>query len=369
MSRLRLAISFSMALVMAGVGRAAYLESDFGGTPTPRPTDPPHRIAPPHHGDNPIQRLAHRVTIGAPAFHRGLWIYPLQASDQWDGTRCSTLDEALRHRWLEVGESENAAAGELRVRNTSDRHIFLMSGETIAGGKQNRIIRQSVLLPPRSGNIRIPVYCGEKGRWTERPETFSSTGILSDPLLRSKAARAESQGQIWGAIEDRMEAASVPSRTQDYKAIFEEAGIERRVDEYASELRRCLTPTTVGMVAVAGNRILGGDLFGNAQLLSRFWDKLCRSYALAPMLEHGRGWRERRWRQEAPTRHVEVFVQRLVVARYTPSRTPGSGQRFQIQHHIEGEALAWRDMTVHASFFSVHTIQPIARQPQQGETS
>ncbi|MEL7124270.1 MAG: DUF6569 family protein, partial [Bacteroidota bacterium] len=77
----------------------------------------------------------------------------------------ATNQAAIMERTNERGRIR-ASVNTLTIENFSDQPIFLMSGEVITGGMQDRVIGQDMVIPPRSGLMDIPVYCVEKGRWT-----------------------------------------------------------------------------------------------------------------------------------------------------------------------------------------------------------
>jgi hypothetical protein len=75
----------------------------------------------------------------------------------------ATLDDALTSGTLEVTEvGESGSVPSLKVKNKGDTAAFLMAGEQLAGGKQNRVLNASILVPAQS-ELPIPVSCVERG--------------------------------------------------------------------------------------------------------------------------------------------------------------------------------------------------------------
>ena len=60
---------------------------------------------------------------------------------------------------------------------------FLMAGEQLAGGKQNRVLNASIMVAAHS-ELPLPVSCVERGRWAYRSAHFGSTGSSSHSQLR-----------------------------------------------------------------------------------------------------------------------------------------------------------------------------------------
>ena len=70
---------------------------------------------------------------------------------------------------VEVSECEQSTVGTIMVKNNATSPLLLVDGEEVAGAKQNRIIGQSMLIPPNT-SIPIPVNCSEQGRWNYKSE-------------------------------------------------------------------------------------------------------------------------------------------------------------------------------------------------------
>ena len=61
--------------------------------------------------------------------------------------------------------------------NRSDDMVFVMDGEEVVGGKQNRIVNASFLIAPKS-EVALPVSCVER-RWHDVAPSFGSGGLPS----------------------------------------------------------------------------------------------------------------------------------------------------------------------------------------------
>jgi hypothetical protein len=328
--------------------RAAYLQSDYGDSeerPAPEPAvKPPVAPVPERARDNAVTRLIRRVEVGDHWHYGNLAIYPLVLRRAGDAADIRTLDEAFDRGWIMIREKDNARVSTLQVRNDSRHHVLLMSGEILTGGKQNRMVRDDVLLRPDSGFVDVSVYCGEKERWSDRHDTFGSAGSVAHPGLRYGAARGESQGDIWNEIDAQSEKAKVSSPTKDYRQIYEDAGVRRQLDDYAAHFRNFVASSTVGAVAVSDGRIIGCDLFSDPALFARLWNKLLRSYSM-DVFYRDKG------RDYLSARDVRRFLDRALDARYSNRHTDGAGQLLEITGAVEGAALVWDDTVVHTGLF------------------
>lgn len=358
-----------LALALACVpAQGAYLESDYDDDDTaPRPIEPPPGIIPPPRPmpvpHNAVTKLIQRVEIGRSHHYRGLTVFPLTLRRGQASHDIRTLDEALNHGWITIQEKGSAEVSTIRVRNKSKHLVLFMGGEIITGGKQNRVIKEDVLLPRRSKFIDVPVYCIEQERWSGKNAVFASGNSLAHQSLRASAAKGESQGAIWKEVDKQSARTKVSSRTRDYQEIYKDKAVRRQLDECVARLRGFQGRNTIGAVAVAGNRIIACDLFSNPVLFAKLWDKICRSYGMdAIALPQPR--RKSRVREVIPVteREIRGFLRQVLRARFRREHTPGAGRCLSINGAATGRALLFDDEVVHTAIFPGMVIRPLRRE-------
>jgi hypothetical protein len=345
--------AIGLLLLSGSVGRAAYLES---GSATERDEIEPRIIAPrppPRPRDDAVSRLVRSLRVGEVVHSGPLLVFPLYVDR---GTRSGvirTMDEALGRGRLDIREAGSARVPRLEVRNRDRNYVFLMSGEVIAGGKQNRMVQHDVLLPPRSEVIRVPVYCVERDRWTDSAAPFRAGRVLAYPALRRKAASAESQESIWQSIDRCRRDARVKSSTGDYLDLTSSPALVSRLDRVARHLRPVLTRRSVGAVAMIGNQVVACDIFSDPQLFARLWPKICRSYGTQVGGTRADGRHDDATRRWSPRGRdiARRLLDRALTARREDAHTPGAGYRLRLSGSAEGGALIWNDQVVHASFW------------------
>ncbi|MDD5065948.1 MAG: hypothetical protein PHF84_02760 [bacterium] len=151
-------------------------------------------------------------TVTDPYTYRNLAIFLIRGRNTIKADRFITLDEAIRQKKIIVYETEEV--NELSVRNLSKKDtIFIQSGDIVKGGKQDRVIRFDIIIPPRSGRIPIDSFCVEQGRWEKRgneeADHFSSADEkLSSKKLKIAAKSSGSQSEVWdqvGAFQEKLE--------------------------------------------------------------------------------------------------------------------------------------------------------------------
>src|SRR5262249_1007423 len=117
------------------------------------------------HMSHTIKERLRGVRVGEPASAGGLEVFALHWEPPAGGPAYRPLGGAVAEGSFEV--TEVSAAGSvptLKVVNKGPRPVFLMAGEHLAGGKQNRVLNASILVAGQA-ELPIPVSCVERGRW------------------------------------------------------------------------------------------------------------------------------------------------------------------------------------------------------------
>ncbi len=229
-----------------------------------------------------FQRWMRAARVGQSAAHGGLLVFWLTVKDQAPALEVATLDEARKSGALLISERDQATVPELVIENRGKIHTLLLAGEILIGGKQNRVLREDILLPPLSGPRPIGVYCVEQGRWNEGRREFESKGSFAQPGLRSKLMERPDQGRVWDSVAKaaREAAPATQSPTGSYQAIYEDG----RIKDHLSDIERVapMRPPALahGAAVFFGASLSGLDLFHAPGLFAREWPKLLRAYAV-----------------------------------------------------------------------------------------
>lgn len=228
-----------------------------------------------------FQRWMGAVRVGQAAAHGGLLVFWLNAKEQAPALDVATLDEARKSGALLITERDQATVPELVVENRGKTHVLLLAGAILIGGKQNRVLREDILLPPWSGPRAIGVFCVEQGRWNEGRKDFESKGSFAQPALRSKLMERPDQGRVWDSVARSARAAEVPaSPTGSYQAIYEDGKVQAHLSEVERGLTSRAPAPAHGAAVFAETSLLGLDLFHAPSLFGREWPKLLRAHAV-----------------------------------------------------------------------------------------
>ena len=222
------------------------------------------------------------LTVGPAAIQGGLAVLWLHAKDTAGGPPLEilTLDESRTRGVLTVSERAQASVPELIAENRGKAYVLLLAGEILIGGKQNRVLRENLLLPPHSGPRNIAVYCVEQGRWNEGRKDFDSRGSVVQPSVRSQVLRKAEQSRIWSGIATASRNLQAPSATGSYQAIYDKPEVKAHLEQTTRSFDPTVAPAAVGAAVFVGPSLAGVDCFHSPGLFAREWPKLLRAYAL-----------------------------------------------------------------------------------------
>ena len=227
-----------------------------------------------------LRRLLAGIRIGPFKTHAGMTVFWLSGADTPPTLDVMTLDDARAQNALVIAERAQATVPELTVDNRGKSHILLLAGEILVGGKQNRVLKEDVLLPPHSGARDLGVYCVEQGRWNVGRKDFESKSTFAGAGLRSHLMAKSDQRQVWAEVARRAQIAQSNSLTQSYQEIYEKPEVQQHLSDVERGIEATPPAGTSGAAVFAGGTLAGLDLFTHGTLFGREWPKLLRSYAI-----------------------------------------------------------------------------------------
>src|SRR4030081_325043 len=125
--------------------------------------------------------------ISEPQVMDALALVPLHADSPPPPFSYLTLAEAHARGQVVVSEKPYASVPTLLVINGAAMPILVLDGEEIVGGRQNRVVNTTLLVPARS-TFELDVTCVEHGRWFESAAAFAP-GEAVYPTLRGQKAQ------------------------------------------------------------------------------------------------------------------------------------------------------------------------------------
>jgi hypothetical protein len=235
--------------------------------------------------------------VRGPFTHENMAVF-LLTSDHQDERDYLTLGEGLEGGLVKVAEQEQERVGELRLENLSDRPLYLQEGERLQGGKQDRVLISSLVVPPRSGKVTVPTMCVEQSRWVvgEKGREF---GFTVNPALAPKGVRGaakveESQDMVWTCVACQKVTAGKQLKTGNTNSsvneLLDAPQVRTISDNYAKALGSALdgpeARDAVGVAIVVNGQIEETNVYPNHALFAKLYPRLVQSYAVqATMLK------------------------------------------------------------------------------------
>jgi ARG and Rhodanese-Phosphatase-superfamily-associated Protein domain len=257
-----------------------------------------------------------------------------------------TLDEARARGELQVTERDQATVSALVVENRGAVHVLLLAGEILQGGKQNRIVLEDVLVPPRSGPLTFPVFCVEQGRWVGDAKGFAPREIVAAPQLRARMLERSEQQQVWAEVDRYAKRAAAPSATQSYLAIHDKPEVQAHQKDVEAAIGGKIVPGAQGAAVFVADAFVGLDLFQDGSLFAREWPKLLRASTIET---YGRRI-DTKIDEGRMRAHVDDLVKSAAVAVGSVRRGIGAGWLVELRlSRSRGLALVAENQVVHAT--------------------
>ncbi|MDR2816932.1 MAG: hypothetical protein LBB62_09565 [Proteiniphilum sp.] len=195
---------------------------------------------------------------------------------------------------------ETGSVGELSVDNISSDYIFIMGGDIVKGGRQDRTISEDIVLASGDKNVPLKSFCVEQSRWGSRGSENEAVFSSSEKMLNNKAlkvaARTEKrQDKVWEEVAEYQEKASekvnaeVRSNTSptSLQLTLEDDKIKAGIAEYVDALQPAFDgkDDVLGFAFFINGKISTVETFGNAALFKKLQKKLLEA-AASEAFEH-----------------------------------------------------------------------------------
>jgi hypothetical protein len=263
-----------------------------GCSRTAAPTDSPSATGPTETSSS--ASLDDRdIRVTGPYVHDNMAVFLIHADHQESGDFL-TLQEGLSKGLVEVKEKEQQQVRELLIDNKSDQPLYLQEGERLQGGKQDRIIASSLVIPAHSGKQTLPAFCVEQSRWAEGQKggvfTVGPNPALAPKAVRGAAKYEKEQGQIWNSVAALKDGAaanlSAANTNSSINELFDAPKILSLSEEYAANLSSILDkhPDAVGVAIAVNGQFEEADIYPNHGLLAKLYPRLVQSYAVQAAL-------------------------------------------------------------------------------------
>ena len=239
---------------------------------------------------------APRVT--GPFTHENLALYFTHGPSK-PGPVPLTLQEALAKGTVLVHETGDV--NRLVIDNRGEDEVFVQAGEIVKGGKQDRVLTVSILLPKHSGPVPIGAYCVEQGRWERRGKEDASRFSSSETAMPSRKAkiamkmpstdtgpiRGQTGGRqtdVWRDVADTQSKlaynlgapVAAPESRSSLQLSLENKQVRARIAAFVTALKPLIekAPDSLGFAFAVNGALNSADLYPSHGLFRKLWPKL-----------------------------------------------------------------------------------------------
>jgi hypothetical protein len=237
--------------------------------------------------------------ISAPYTYKNLTIFLIHGKDESSGKNVLTLQEAMEMKVLRVYETSDV--NELEVENISKHYdVFIQSGDIVKGGKQDRVLAVSIMIPARSGRISIDAFCVESGRWEKRKgeevgQFSSSNDRLVTKDLKLAANKSSSQQEVWAKVSEAQarisrnvggSVASADSATS-LQLSLENRKVTATSAEYIRNLQKVIEGKSdvIGYAFAINGKLNSADIYSSNALFKKLWGKMLKATTIEAVAE------------------------------------------------------------------------------------
>lgn len=237
--------------------------------------------------------------ISQPYSHKNLTIFLIHGKDENTKGNIMTLQEAMERKLFVVYETSNV--NELEVENLSkELDVFIQSGDIVKGGKQDRVLAVSIIIPARSGRVKIEAFCVESGRWQKRGNEESTKFTSSNDRIVTKdlkiaANASRSQQEVWAKVSEaqsnlgRTVGGSVAdgTSTSSLQLSLENKKVVANIDEYVRALSGIIAGKSdvIGYAFAINGKINSADVYVSNSLFKKVWIKNLKATATEAVAE------------------------------------------------------------------------------------
>jgi hypothetical protein len=239
-------------------------------------------------------------TISGPHSYKNLSIFLIHGRDESSKGNIMTLQEAMERKLFVVYETSDV--NKLEVENLSKEFdVFIQSGDIVKGGKQDRILAVSIIIPARSGRVSIDAFCVESGRWTKRGNEESGKFNSSNDRIVTKELKiaangARSQTDVWsevsnaqGRLAKGVGGGSVASAesSSSLQLSLENEKVVGNVEEYINALTGVIAGQwdVIGYAVAINGKVNSADVYVSNALFKKVWPKMLKASATEAVAE------------------------------------------------------------------------------------
>lgn len=244
------------------------------------------------------------LSVNPELIYEKLQLIPIVADDAFISNNVEVADyqglnKAIENPKFRIVEKKSygrqndaGAVNSLTVLNKSDEVVFLMAGDIVEGGNQDRVLAQDRIIQPHT-ITDVSVFCVERNRWSPRNEedqtaqpnskraiAFSGYYNVASSDLRKTIIESKNQEKVWEKVEAVTAINNAKSETGTYANLENSDTYTTKRDEYLQffDGKFLDDEHVIGVIAVSGNKMLATDIFAHPNLFKSKFPSLIHSY-------------------------------------------------------------------------------------------
>ncbi len=252
--------------------------------------------------NNPAQQnpASDAYKLSGPYTHDNLTIFLVHGKDTITNRNILTLQEAMEQKKVIVHETQDV--NELAIENVSrDADVFVQSGDIVKGGQQDRMLAVDLIVPPRSGRVKIAAFCVESGRWSKRGNEESTKFTASSDRVATKDLKVAAnrtnaqQSEVWNKVGEAQVKLSSNvggsvNNTQSVSSLqlsLEDQKVKQTTDAYLKTLSQVIAgkQDVIGYAFAINGQINSADVYASSTLFKKLWPKLLKATAVEAVAE------------------------------------------------------------------------------------
>ncbi|MFC2136758.1 ARPP-1 family domain-containing protein [Bacteroidota bacterium] len=255
-------------------------------------------------GSDQESKALKAYTIENSVKYKNIEIFMVSGITQTDKYKYVTLQHALEEGLLLVYETSQV--NELKITNNSDDAVYIIAGDIVKGGKQDRTFANDMILPPKIKDVPIESFCVESGRWQQRgveEDAYFSASyeILPSADLKIATKHRKNQNEVWdkvaeqqGKLKDNIsymmdEEVEVVDKDSpsSLQLTLENKELNKIRDDYQKPFQSLLSEfnNSMGYAYAINGELKGIEIFNNKQLFIDLWEKLLKAMIVEAISE------------------------------------------------------------------------------------
>lgn len=228
------------------------------------------------------------LDLGLPLTYKKMTLFPIYSKQKKTASDFITLDEGLESGKVTIEEKNSVGSvPELTVTNKSGKSLYIMAGEVLYGGYQDRMINRDIIIEATGKPRRLPVNCVERGRWSRNEKkSFTDAKALAQRSIRIEANALRSQTGVWKRVAEHNKTLAPKASSSSYKKALTAA---RTANNDIEQIENLLDKRgeVVGLAIGINGELQSIDVFASPALFRKMRRKILRSYLLDLMVAPG----------------------------------------------------------------------------------